>query len=221
MLFIPLYWILLVTASVITILQLSKRFRKSMFGGEAYLNFTLPVRTEIHILARILSAFVWGLVYTFVSLISLAFLAIHGWKQIFELISEQWENFADLCLNEFGHSPLVVCPLFIASTIIFALLVISFIYMISCVGHLAKKYRSLAQFAAIIASFIVYRSLTTAISILFGSGLFTVGIWIDGVAPKSDNLMLGMIANLCVNFVLSLACTGISYLILDKKLNLE
>ena len=43
----------------ITVFTLSKRFKKSMLGDEAYLNLVLPVTTGEHIWGRLINAIIW------------------------------------------------------------------------------------------------------------------------------------------------------------------
>lgn len=67
----PIFIIFVCATAIITLLQLGRRFRKSLLGNEAYLNLTLPISLWAHLVARILSAFVWLLIYSAILSISL------------------------------------------------------------------------------------------------------------------------------------------------------
>ena len=69
----------LLTASVcISIVILTGRFKKSFFGSEAYLNFSLPVGVSNHLASKLVSCLIWGIACTAVGLVS-SLTAWNGW----------------------------------------------------------------------------------------------------------------------------------------------
>ncbi len=61
---------LLTAAVCISIVILTGRFKKSFFGSEAYLNFSLPVGISNHLASKLVSCLIWGITCTAVGLIS-------------------------------------------------------------------------------------------------------------------------------------------------------
>ena len=73
----------LLTASVcISIVILCGRFKKSFFGSEAYLNFSLPVGISNHLASKLVSCLIWGFLCTIVGF-SASLTAWNGWKDFF------------------------------------------------------------------------------------------------------------------------------------------
>ena len=89
------YIILLLGVFVACFVFIVMRFYKSMTTDEAYLTFTLPVKTSSLILSRLIPAFVWNLVTMILVLFSIA-----G----FTLIIGVWE-LSDICLLYTSPSP--------------------------------------------------------------------------------------------------------------------
>lgn len=69
---------LLTAAVCISIVILTGRFKKSFFGSEAYLNFSLPVGVSNHLASKLVSCIIWGIACTAVGLIS-SLTAWNGW----------------------------------------------------------------------------------------------------------------------------------------------
>jgi hypothetical protein len=69
---------LLTAAVCISIVILTGRFKKSFFGSEAYLNFSLPVGVSNHLASKLVSCLIWGIACTAVGLVS-SLTAWNGW----------------------------------------------------------------------------------------------------------------------------------------------
>ena len=69
---------LLTAAVCISIVILTGRFKKSFFGSEAYLNFSLPVGVSNHLASKLVSCIIWGIACTAVGLVS-SLTAWNGW----------------------------------------------------------------------------------------------------------------------------------------------
>jgi len=69
----------LLTASVcISIVILCGRFKKSFFGRESYLNFSLPVGISNHLASKLVCCLFWGIACTVIGFVS-SFTAWNGW----------------------------------------------------------------------------------------------------------------------------------------------
>jgi hypothetical protein len=214
----PVMMIFVVASAIITLLQLGRRFKKSMLGNEAYLNLTLPVSLWGHLLARILSAFVWLLIYSIVVGVSTFLL----YRNVIDKLLED-KDFADLAQRfvEFtGHSIVNACFLFGVAGIFTIFFIATFIYMVYAVGHLAKKCRALVQFIVAVVGLSIMNTI---------QGQFTTNfllIKIENFNSDSPAEVWNIISTMCYasigfDILFSVACAGITLLILRNKLNLE
>ena len=108
----------------------------------------------------------------------------------------------------------VAIVLMLLSGIVFSLLVITFIYMVYSIGHLAKRHHVLAQFLAVIAGLVIYKAAGSLIIGLMHSDGFLLPYY------GSDYFDL-MPLKLAKDAVLSALCGTITYLVLKFRLNLE
>lgn len=72
---------LLTAAVCISIVILCGRFKKSFFGGEAYLNFSLPVGVSNHLASKLVCCLLWGIACTVIGFVS-SFTAWNGWDNL-------------------------------------------------------------------------------------------------------------------------------------------
>lgn len=126
------YMVLVITAAVVSLTMLTKRFKSGLLEDEAYLNLSLPVTIGEHLWGRILSVLVWIIIYIFMVILS------------FSLLMKKWY------LHDFYEwaGGILFC-------VVSVLTLVLFIYLINAIAHLAKKHRSLVKVLAviIIASF--------------------------------------------------------------------
>lgn len=214
----PVMMIFVCASAIITLLQLGRRFKKSMLGNEAYLNLTLPVTLWGHLLARILSAFVWLLIYTVIVGLSIFFL----YRNVIEKLLED-EDFAELAQRfvEFtGHSLVNAFVLLGIAGIFTIFFIATFIYMVYSVGHLAKKCRALVQFIVAVVGLSIMNTI---------QGQFTTRFLLNKIEnfnSDSPAEVWNIISTMCYasigfDILFSAACAGITLLILRNKLNLE
>ena len=219
-LLIPIVIIFICAVTIITYLQLGRRFKKSMLGNEAYLNLTLPVSLWSHLFARIISAFVWLLIHMVVIIASIVLLYKNLWIYLYKEISEEYTyaDLVDLFFDYTGRSLNGTIALYCVALIISLVYIAAFIYMVYSIGHLAKKHRVLVQFIVVVVAL----SAVNMVEGQFATGLLLKGIN-EGMAERE---IVDMLYNA---FFVSTGCEGfftlvfaaISYLILRFKLNLE
>ncbi|MDD5929014.1 MAG: hypothetical protein PUC37_04320 [Spirochaetales bacterium] len=147
---------------VVTIWQIEKRFKKSLLGDEAYLNFTLPVTVGEHLWGRYLADAVWAVSYAVVSVISFMLMVIKGWNKIPEflrLFSMHFDEFSDSLHSSVGSFVLMAC---LNAFMIFMLICV-FAYMASAVSNLIGKHKSLISILLFIVCFILYSNISNCI----------------------------------------------------------
>ena len=126
----------LLTASVcISIVILAGRFKKSFFGSEAYLNFSLPVSVANHLASKLVSCIIWGIVCTAVGLVS-SLSAWNGWKSFFSLLGDT----TVLNLLRFGLS-YILC---LSSGILL-------FFLAMCTSHIASKFKRVVEILIVVA----------------------------------------------------------------------
>ena len=121
-----LYYVVLVTSGVVTVVVLARRFKIGLLGDEAYLNLMLPVTIGEHLCGRILSVVAWiplCLVTGFVSLLILS-----ATKSV---------------TSEIYHF-----DLWFSLAAIF-IIVVLFADLVNAVGHLAKRHRTIVKIVAV------------------------------------------------------------------------
>ena len=213
----PVMMIFICASVIITLLGLGRRFRTSMLGNEAYLNLTLPVSLWAHLLARILSAFTWLLIYALVIGSSLFLL----YRNIIDKIldDEGFAHIAQKFLEYTGHSLGNASVLFAVVGIFSIFFIATFIYMVYSVGHLAKKHRTLIQFIVAVVGLSTMNSVEGQFLTTFFTDFSQIGV-------AGPNVAWNIITTVCYSSIgfdilFSAFCAGITYLILRFKLNLE
>ncbi|MBO4711090.1 hypothetical protein J5681_04165 [bacterium] len=117
-----LYYVILITSGVVTVVVLARRFKIGLLGDEGYLNLMLPVTIGEHLLGRILSVVVWIPVCLVTGFVSLLILSAT------KLVTSEIYYF-DLWFS--------LAAIFIT--------VVLFAYLVNAVGHLAKKHRTIVK----------------------------------------------------------------------------
>ena len=195
---------------VILLSIISRRFKKSMLGDEAYLNLTLPVSIGEHLCGRYLADFVWGLSYALIAVLSVLFVLVRVWNKLPEAFSELLESSAKFKLEHgvgFGY---IFCQSFI-HLLLFYMLVCVAIYAIQSILHLIGKHRTLVSVLSFACIFTVYHNIGQFIF----KGLFSDGDFVN-TAFRTVLLLLD-IYDLIWIFILLIT----TKLILTFKLNLE
>lgn len=163
---------LLTAAVCISIVILTGRFKKSFFGSEAYLNFSLPVGVSNHLASKLVSCLIWGITCTAVGLIS----SLTAWGS--------WDDFLYWFEDEKVWTVLRVGLAYIfwlSSAILL-------FFLAMCTGHIVPKFKRVAEILIVIVgltiegnvadSFDVW-SLSEAASyfIVFGVPVVFSAIW--------------------------------------------
>ena len=210
MIVIMLAVILFSVMVVILLSIIARRFKKSVLGDEAYLNFTLPVTVGEHLCGRYLANFVWCLSYAVISIVSVLLVFIRGWGKLPEAFSKFLAKSAEFKLmHGFGFGYIFWNSLIHA--IIFFMLISVFIYTTETIIHMLGKHKTLIAVLCFSGIFTIYHNIAQ----LIFRGMFNNA---EDNAIAFRNLIIGFdIYDIVYICVLGL----IIRLLLTYKLNLE
>lgn len=196
-----------ITVAVTTLLGLSRRFRVGMFGNEAYLNWTLPVSINEHLCARLLSSVAWLFIYLFAGLLSVILFSLCFIDKIIADWNFSWTFIED----SFGCPALAFFPLAFFSIFTSLLLFVLFVYMINCIGFLAKKKSRLVQVIAVIACIFLVNYIGTQV----------IPPLMRGFLDTTPFFYIITVSLIIMNIIYSALCYGVCYLVLRFRLNLS
>ncbi|MBR4824365.1 MAG: hypothetical protein IKZ86_06170 [Spirochaetaceae bacterium] len=130
-----LYFSLLTASVCITIVILCGRFKKSFFGREAYLNFSLPVSVSNHLACKLVSCLIWGILCVIVG-ITASMTAMKGWNAFFEYIN-------NTVALQIAHDAVLFVAWLMADILLF--------FVAMCVGHLVSKFKTVVEAIIVVA----------------------------------------------------------------------
>lgn len=137
---------------IVTLLIVTRRFKKGMLEEEAYLNMTLPVTVSEHICGRLLSYITW-IIFGLIAITISALLSVI--KVInFSIISDGFK-----ALHEQLNSSNISIPVFYIEILLIMLvlssMLILFIFCINSISHLFKTHRTLAKVISTIVLIVI------------------------------------------------------------------
>lgn len=218
-LFSTVYGVVLIGIFVITFLVMIQRFHKNLLGDEGYMMFTLPVKSNLLIISKLIVAFVWNVASGFIAIISIIILLPD-----YQFLADMPHIISQLNQELMFNYGVSIWAIFLVVTLLAIVGLISamlMIYVSIALGHLVGRHRLAASFAA----YLVVSTITQAVAMVaFGiyasferNNLF--------YATRSLNVPMFMIITMLIATV-GLAIFSVIYFfvtqsILDKKLNLE
>ena len=125
---------LLTAAVCISIVILTGRFKKSFFGSEAYLNFSLPVGVSNHLASKLVSCIIWGIACTAVGLVSSLTAWRNGWDDFL-----YWFEDESVWILHFGLGYIF----WLASAILL-------FFLAMCTGHIVPKFKRVVEILIVI-----------------------------------------------------------------------
>ena len=149
--------ILFIIMIVIIFSIISRRFKNSLLGDEAYLNFTLPVTVDEHLIGRYLADFVWILSYVIVTALAVLLIFIRGWTFIPEGISQFLTESASFSLR-YGYSYIYIGWCFILNSLLYLMVICAFIYMVQTIIHMIGKHKTLFAVVLFAGVFFIYQN---------------------------------------------------------------
>lgn len=224
-----IYILALVALYIVTTVFIIIHFYKTMVGGQAYLTHTLPIKTSVNFLGKILSGSMYTLVSIIVILISILLLLLtdgileEAIKEFQPALTEAWNAVID-----FGGASIYIL---IAELIVLILL--------SCVSGILQFYTSIAigqshKAHPILASCAVYFCMYMLQQFLSGIFSFCYPIYAEKALSKLDALSMNEAAPIFLSFIAKMYGGFILYSIViifvlytvgnyffTKKLNLD
>ena len=219
-LFVFISYALMIALSVVTIITIVNRFRKSLLGKEGYLMFTLPVSVNTHLVAKILSSAILCICNSIV--VGLSFWLILGTQSELREFLFYGFSFEDIryALSQFselvGFSVVHLIIVYLIGTIAYMAYFLLTIYFSLAVGHLSNKNKFVRAFLVYIGINIVLGTIVQifAISFILVAQNLTQQVILDRFLP-SMYLICGVLILLDAGFYFG------TWAILRKKLNLE
>jgi ABC transporter, ATP-binding protein SP1715 len=206
-----LFFIITSTAMIsITLLMIERRFKKSVFDDEAYLNMTLPVTTGEHLCGRILASALWGLILFFAIAICVLCYQLPLFKVFF---TREYLNYVfygsafrpESCTTWLPVPKGAYLFLTVLNTILLMIEYITFVFMVDAIANLAKNHKKLVE------------TLTTIIIITAYIVIRVFLLKIKGI----ENSLIPSILYAAFTIVAITANYATSYVLINKKFNLE
>lgn len=207
-----------------SIIIFCSRFYKSMLGDEAYMTLTLPVTIGEHITGRLITDFIWTLVYSISTIISIVLIFIKDIANgsVKEFLTMAYDEIvSSVNFNVYSFFTQTITASIVSSTISF-LMIILFIYFIISVSHLFKNLRGFGVFITIIVCIFIHLILKhffagdflTNFSTLMNTNTLNEEQYLNSSIIQTWKT-IGLYSFYCVFFTVS------SYFIFKKHLNLE
>lgn len=195
-----------ITVIVITILNLSKRFKKSMLKEEAYLNLVLPVSMGQHIWGRYLVGITWVFISLITIILSSFFYVIRNDITIF--MADVAKEFAtNILKGTLNCSTLEFVAILAVFFVIASSTLILLFYFVNSFAHLFPRKHVFVKILATIGTLYVFVQITSWKNTLFNinSRNFSLLMW----TSIGTYAVLGLVFLIFINIIFS------------KKLNLE
>ena len=209
-----IFFSVFIAATVLTVVHLINRFKKSMFSDEAYLTMSLPVTVNNHLVAKFVSSLIWGSLCIIVATLSF-FLLFVRYMEIEAIRSFLFNFFPKVMRDlEISSIPGFLFSFFICYITGLAEFVL-WVYCIMSIGHLFKNHRRIAQILAAVAIMVVSNNVT---QLIFKSLIEMGQSW--DCSLESGFYIFETVFVIC-NLIFSAVYFAVSSFILSRKLNLE
>ena len=196
-----------------TIVLIIKRFYDNMLKDEGYLSFTLPVTTGQHIIGKVFTSYVWVLCSGVVIIASILILFIGDGEAFAEVGKVITEIFR--AVDAYGLWGVVIEIIVLIILSIYANIMMW--YTCLSVGQNFNKHRVAGAFITYIAIYMI----TQILNIIFLSVLLGINYENEMLTVESGLFQPYMIYILGLTIVQTVVFTGITYFMLERKLNLE
>ena len=204
------FFLTLFAVGVLTVILIIKRFYDNMLKDEGYLSFTLPVTTGQHLISKIFVSYSW-FVLSILLIIAAVCTVESGfgvWQAFTEIIQPLWEVVQDKYLTEF------IC---VAVLVIFGIYNgIVMPYTCFSIGQRFTNHKVMGAFLTYLAIYMINQ----VIGMIFLSVMAFTGTDMM-LVDETKMLHHVLFYSLGLQVVEGIACTVITYFMLDRKLNLE
>jgi hypothetical protein len=208
---------LMIGLVVMTLFVLIQRFHKNLLGDEGYLMFTLPVKSWMHILSKLIISMLWTISSSIVAFCSILFISSNrvSFPELFNRLSIAFNQIQ----QQFGAATYLVSFEVIVLGLLTLASTILTIYAAIALGHLFNKHKLLASFGMYIVLKIISQTIMSlSAAIFFNQAIFQP----ETTFIPSVTLVNGI---LLLSILYSGAFTAgyffLTNYILKRKLNLE
>ena len=189
-----------VGASVLTVVLVVKRFVDSLLNNEGYFNFSLPVTTMSHIIAKVINALIWGILLSIALFICflISFIITGNLKDLIRA----FEFIVRIDITDCVYLFRILSLLALSITCL-----ICKVYASYSVGHLFKRHTT----ALAIAAFVIF----TIIEVTFNPITSIIKL------PSTDITNISFYLLHLVAIIGIIIYFFITWYILDRHLNLD
>lgn len=222
---IIIYVILFMTAVFGTMLMIAICFYKNLYSDEGYLTHTLPVTRGQLLISKTVSGSVWMLLDMMMVILSLFILVLT--RPVLDSFSSSWDELLSAmgfpASTGYGKILLAFAVLFIVSAVGSVVL----IYVSITIGQLFSNHR-------VLGAVVVYFVINTIVSIIcsIAGTVYSMSSFIHAADESSfvmmvnDGVIYQMYArlflfSLVLEIILAIGAYTVTYLLMQKKLNLN
>ena len=222
---IIIYVILFMTAVFGTMLMIAICFYKNLYSDEGYLTHTLPVTRGQLLISKTVSGSVWMLLDMMMVILSLFILVLT--RPVLDSFSSSWDELLSAmgfpASTGYGKILLAFAVLFIVSAVGNVVL----IYVSITIGQLFSNHR-------VLGAVVVYFVINTIVSIIcsIAGTVFSMSSFIHSADESSFVMMVNdgviyqvyarlFLFSLVLEIILAIGAYTVTYLLMQKKLNLN
>lgn len=222
---IIIYVILFMTAVFGTMLMIAIYFYKNLYSDEGYLTHTLPVTRGQLLISKTVSGSVWMLLDMMMVILSLFILVLT--RPVLDSFSSSWDELLSAmgfpASTGYGKILLAFAVLFIVSAVGNVVL----IYVSITIGQLFSNHR-------VLGAVVVYFVINTIVSIIcsIAGTVFSMSSFIHAADESSFVMMVNdgviyqvyarlFLFSLVLEIILAIGAYTVTYLLMQKKLNLN
>ncbi|MCI9026067.1 MAG: hypothetical protein HFG92_16910 [Dorea sp.] len=222
---IIIYVILFMTAVFGTMLMIAICFYKNLYSDEGYLTHTLPVTRGQLLISKTVSGSVWMLLDMMMVILSLFILVLT--RPVLDSFSSSWDELLSAmgfpASTGYGKILLAFAVLFIVSAVGNVVL----IYVSITIGQLFSNHR-------VLGAVVVYFVINTIVSIIcsIAGTVYSMSSFIHAADESSFVMMVNdgviyqvyarlFLFSLVLEIILAIGAYTVTYLLMQKKLNLN
>lgn len=215
--FLTLYILYIIAAVIMTMVIIVVHFYKNMTGDEAYLTFTLPVKTTSLVNGKLIVATMWTLLTGIFCILSVGLLvAGHGY--ISEFFDVMGQMFRELGASSYRGEIISISVVVLILCFISLLSGTLMTYASMALGHLFGKHRIIGSIVCYIGFNVGSQMIMTITLLISSLSQYSNRVMFDEFYPS---FMAMMIISTIVTAAITAAYYFITVYVFSKKLNLE
>lgn len=211
-------------SGLITLILIARNVYKNFYSSEGYLTFTLPVTIDQHLLAKIISGFVWLFINTCIITLTIVLLIVFGTATEGLVNFDAMEGFSSAYSEFFTPMGILfTVELILVTLFSFVTSITQIIFSFVLGGAAARTHKVLASIGIYLASGAV---ISTLASIIFFAVQMTIVSFESSYSTYSTyNAFADVQPTMIISILFSIACSLCFYFIskssLKNSLNLD